>query len=175
MASSRQVLRQRNWSEAELKASRLRYYAPRKQLVMARVLNAAVDVQTTIEILEARKGDVMVYDPGDGTARAKLENYEHWPVNRDLFRKTYKVWDDRHWHPTKAEAHLLALGCLPYYKYRGVWAMRLTQPVYIQSLESPEPVEVPPGRWLVIGAEGEPYHMNDAKFRERYIVEDDVD
>ena len=64
-------------------------------------------------------------------------------------------------------------GCLPYYKATGVWAIRLEEPRLIQSLESPRPVEVPPGRWLVIGSEGEPYHVNDRVFRQRYIVPED--
>ena len=83
-----QVLRQRSWTEAELRASKLKYYAPRKQLVMARVVQMPTEVKATIEMLEASKGDLMIYDPGDGTKRRHLDNYEHWPVNRDLFRKS---------------------------------------------------------------------------------------
>lgn len=167
-----QVLRQRSWTEAELRTSKLKYYAPRKQLVMARVVQTPTEVKATIEILEAGKGDLMIYDPGNGTKRPHLDDYEHWPVNRDLFRKSYKPWDDAQWQPSEAEADLIAYGCRPFYKYSGVWAMRLTQSVPIQSLESKQPVQVPPGRWLVIGSQGEPYHMSDAKFRSRYIIAD---
>ncbi len=173
--TTRQVLRQRQWTEEELRRSKLRHYAPRKQLVMARVLDVAMSVKTTIEVLSAGAGDIMVYNPGDGGQRAHLDDYEHWPIQRDLFRKTYKPWDEIKWRPNPAESHLILSGCRPYYKHSGVWAIRLMQPVWIQSLESPQPVEVPPGRWLVIGSEGEPYHNSDDKFRERYIVPEDED
>jgi len=165
---SDQVLRQRHWTEEELRASKLHYYAPRKQVVMARVLEMPTNVKTTIEVLSASAGDIMIYDPADGTKQAELDDYDHWPVQRDLFRKTYKPWKIENWKPSPAEAHLLSFGCRPYYKHTGVWAIRLDAPRLIQSLESPRPVEVPPGRWLIIGSEGEPYHMSDVKFRERY-------
>ncbi|MBZ0304369.1 MAG: hypothetical protein K8J31_31830, partial [Anaerolineae bacterium] len=149
------------------------YYPPRKQRVMARVLEIPTTVSATIEVLTANKGDVMIYDPGEGVRQPTIDDYEHWPVQRDMFRKTYKPWDDVRWHPNEAEIHLITHGCRPYYKHTGVWAIRLKQPALIQSLESPEPVEVPPGRWLIIGLEGEPYHSGDARFRERYVVPDD--
>ena len=168
--TSQQVLRQRVWTEAELQASRLQYYEPRKKCVMARTINIPVDVEMTIEILSAHEGDVMIYDPEGGARRPDIGSYDHWPVQRDLFNKTYKIWDDLRWMPNDAELHLILYGCRPYYKYKGVWAMQLEKPVLIQSLESPKPVEVPPGRWLIIGSEGEPYHMQDRKFRERYQV-----
>ncbi len=169
---SKQVLRQRQWTEAELHASKLLYYAPRKQVVMVRVVETTMGVKKTLEILTASKGDLMIYDPGDGQAKAALDDYEHWPVRSDLFRKTYKPWvNHREWKPNPAELQLMTeFGCLPYYKATGVWAIRLEEPRLIQSLESPKPVEVPPGRWLVIGTEGEPYHVNDRVFRQRYIV-----
>ena len=167
-----QVLRQRHWTEAELRASKLHYYKPHKQLVMARVLEMPTEVKATIEILAAGKGDIMIYDPGGPEKKAHIDDYDHWPINRELFRKTYKPWDEVTWQPTEAEAHLIAHDCRPFYKFTGVWAMRLTHPVPIQSLESKAPVQVPPGRWLVIGAYGEPYHMSDAKFRSRYVMPD---
>jgi hypothetical protein len=168
--NTQQVLRQRAWTEAELKASRLKYYAPRKQCIMARTITLPVNVEMTIEILSADMGDVMVYDAGKGSKMPDVDQYDHWPVRRDLFNKTYKIWDDLRWQPNEAELHLIMHGCRPYYKHKGVWAIRLEKPVLIQSLESPKPVEVPPGRWLIIGSEGEPYHMADKKFRERYQV-----
>ena len=168
--ASDQVLRQRHWTEEELRASKLRYYHPRKFLVMARLLETPISVKTTIEVLSASAGDIMVYDPGDGTKLPALEDYDHWPVQRDLFRKTYKTWDAEDWKPTQAEIHLMAHGCRPCFKFTGAWALRLEEPRLIQSLESRQPVQVPPGRWLLIGLEGEPYHMADVKFRERYIM-----
>ena len=168
--NGKQVLRQRVWTEAELQASRLRYYTPQKKCVMARTLTMPVSVNMTIEILSAQEGDVMVYDPTDGIKKPDINDYDHWPVKRELFIKTYKIWDNLQWTPNEAEQHLIMHGCRPYYKHKGVWALRLEEPVLIQSLESPKPVEVPPGRWLIIGSEGEPYHMADAKFRERYEV-----
>jgi hypothetical protein len=91
-------------------------------------------------------------------------------VRRDLFRQTYRQWDEPDWKPNAAENHLMENGCRPFYKAVGVWAKRLRKSAYVQSLESPEPVLVPPGRWLCIGTEGEPYNMNDGNFRTRYIV-----
>ena len=165
-----QVLRQRHWTKAELRASKLDYYVPRKQLVMACVLNIPAEVNIGVEVLAANKGDIMIYNPGDGTKKAGVDDYDHWPIVRGLFRKTYRPWDDIQWQPNAAESHLIAHGCRPFYKHTGVWALRLAHPVSIQSLESKEPVEVPPGRWLVIGSQGEPYHMSDSEFCQRYVV-----
>jgi len=167
-----EVLRQRQWTEDELRSSKLKYYQPRKQRILARLVDKTVGVKKTLEVLTASKGDIMVYNPGDGTQRDTIDEYEHWPVRRDLFQSTYKLWSEK-WTPNAAEKHLLDNGCIPYYKSTGVWAMRLDRPRLVQSLESPEPVEVPPGRWLVIGSEGEPYHTNDRVFRQRYLVEDE--
>lgn len=163
------VLRQRNWTEVELRAAHFHYYEPRKRVVMVQVLKDTIHIKMTLETLVARTGSVICYDPG-AARRERLEDYDHWPVRADLFQKTYRPWREPDWHPNAAESHLMQLGCLPYYKHTGVWAQRLTRPIYLQSLESPQPVLVPPGRWLCIGSQGEPYHMNDQEFRERYLV-----
>jgi hypothetical protein len=61
-------------------------------------------------------------------------------------------------------------GCRPYYKHKGVWARLLTTPLQVQSKESQFPIMVPAGVWLAIGEQGEPWHIDDETFRERYIV-----
>lgn len=163
------VLRQRKWTEAELIAADFKLYFPTKRLVMARILPDAKSIAITLETLAARKGDIICYTPGN-VVHENLDDYDHWPVRRDLFRQTYRQWDEPGWKPNPAENHLMENGCRPFYKAAGVWAKRLHRPLTVQSLESPEPVSVPPGRWLCIGTEGEPYNMNDDNFRTRYVV-----
>ncbi len=121
----------------------------------------------------ADPGDIICYNPGD-TVKNNLDEYEHWPVQKDVFKKTYKPWNDPTWRPNLSEAQLMQHGCRPYYKFAGVWALRLPLSIYLQSLESPQPVIVPKGRWLCIGADGEPYHMTDESLHTRYIVPENV-
>jgi len=163
------VLRQREWTEAELAAAGFDYYQPVKRLVMARMITEETNIELSLEILTASSGDIIVYAPGD-TVKPELDDYDHWPVKRDVFRQVYKRWDDSQWKPNEAQRHLLGNGCLPFYRARGVWALKLPISIYVQSLESPQPVVVPAGRWLCIGAEGEPYNMSDADFYERYVI-----
>ena len=113
------------------------------------------------------------YDRDGSFPRENLDDYDHWPVRRDLFRQNYRAWNEPGWKPNAAELHLITHGCRPYYKKVGVWAQCLQHPMYVQSLESPRPALIPPGRWLCIGVQGEPYHMNDREFRSRYIVPED--
>jgi len=169
VASARniKVLRQRVWTEEQLRKAGFRYYPPIKRVVMAKMLDDNANIETTLEILNADKCDIMLYSPGD-KLHDKLDDYDHWPVRVDLFRQTYARWNDMTWQPTPTQKFLMSHGCLPYYRTRGVWALKLPINIYIQSLESPEPVVVPAGRWLAIGSEGEPYHMSDTSFSERY-------
>ncbi|MDQ7035020.1 MAG: hypothetical protein Q9P01_09340 [Anaerolineae bacterium] len=44
----------------------------------------------------------------------------------------------------------------------------MDEDVYIQSLEHEKPVLVQKDRVLAIGSEGEPYHMSDTSFNNRY-------
>ncbi len=161
------VLRQREWTDAQLFKSGFRYYEPIKRVVMARMLSNHVDINVTLEVLSANKGDIMLYTAGD-VLHDNLDDYDHWPVRADLFRQIYARWDDMTWQPTATEKFLMQNGCIPYYRKRGVWALKLPISIYVQSLESPEPVVVPAGRWLAIGTEGEPYNMGDESFHERY-------
>ena len=163
------VLRQRTWNDEQLKKAGFRYYKPVKRLVMARVLQEKRQIDVTLETLVAGAGDIVCYTPGD-VVQPRIDDYDHWPVRADLFKATYRPWDETPWKPSPTEVHLMRGGCRPYYKIAGVWALRLARPIYIQSLESPEPVLVPAGRWLVIGSKGEPYHISDEKFRARYVV-----
>jgi len=169
-ARNNKVLRQRAWSDEQLGRAGFRYYVPIKRVVMAKMLDDNANIETTLETLTADKGDIMIYTPGD-QLYSNLDDYDHWPVRVDLFRHTYARWDDMTWQPTPTQKFLMRYGCLPYYRKRGVWALKLPIGIYIQSLESPEPVVVPAGRWLAIGYEGEPYHMSDESFRERYQTE----
>ncbi len=164
------VLRQRDWNEDELQAVGFHHYDTRKRLVMAKVIVETRNVEVTLETLIAGRGDVLCYEPSH-IVRAGLEDYDHWPVRRDLFIQTYRPWDEPGWRPNEVEAHLMRFGCRPYYKASGVWAQRLTRPIYVQTLESQHPILVPVGRWLIIGVQGEPYTMGDTKFRSRYQVE----
>lgn len=164
------VLRQRQWTEEQLHKAGFRYYAPIKRMVMARMLSEDTNIQVTLEVLAADKGDIMLYTPGT-VLHDDLDDYDHWPVRRDLFRQTYDRWNDMPWTPSPTEKFLMSYGCLPYYRKRGVWALKLPISIYVQSLESPEPVIVPAGRWLAIGPEGEPYNMSHESFLERYQTE----
>jgi hypothetical protein len=161
------VLRQRQWTDHQLFKSGFRYYEPIKRVVMARMLVNHVDINVTLEVLSANKGDIMLYTAGD-TLYDNLDDYDHWPVRADLFRQIYARWDDMTWQPSPTEKFLMQNGCIPYYRQRGVWALKLPISIYVQSLESPEPAIVPAGRWLAIGTEGEPYNMSDSSFHERY-------
>jgi hypothetical protein len=163
------VWKQRNWQPAELESLGFRCYEARPEIRMARVVEDPSEVEITNERLAVEAGYILCYNPGS-EARAALADYEHWPVRFDLFHQTYKPWPTENWQPNPAERHLLSLGCRPYYKAVGVWARRLRRSARVQSLESPMPITVPAGRWLCIGAAGEPYHMDNDKFRRRYIV-----
>ena len=163
------VLRQRKWTEAELKAEGFQYYPTIKRLVMAKLLFQAKDINIETETITGKVGDFICYEP-DTHYHENPDEYEHWPVRRDIFIKNYRPWDEPDWKPGPAEKHLLSLGCQPYYKHLGVWAQRLREARQVQSLESAEPVTIPAGLWLVIGVEGEPYHTDDEEFRSRYEV-----
>ncbi|HLV36761.1 MAG TPA: hypothetical protein VKY59_16680 [Spirillospora sp.] len=163
------VLRQHDWTEEELKAEGFQYYQPIKRLVMATLLIEAKNIDIQTETITGRVGDFICYDPGT-EYHEDPDEYDHWPVRRDIFFKSYKPWDEPDWKPNAPEQHLLSLGCQPYYKHLGVWAQRLREPRRVQSLESPEPVTIPPGHWLIIGPEGEPYSTTDEDFRKRYEV-----
>ncbi len=166
------VLRQREWADEELKAAGFQFYKPVKRLVMAKLLFDTKNVDIQIETITGRIGDFLCYNPGQ-TVHDNPDEYDHWPVRRDIFFKTYKPWPKEGWEPNPAEQHLMDLGCLPYYKDLGVWAQRLHESRQVQSLESPEPVAIPPGRWLLIGSKGEPYSTTNEEFRKRYIVPQD--
>jgi hypothetical protein len=164
------VIKQRKWTEAELVAHGFRYYPRKKQIVMARKLlapEAPKTIETAWDTLVAEAGFMICYEPGD-MVWPGLEDYAHWPVAPDIFEKTYHAWDETNWVPTPPEAHLMSLGCKPYYKFTGVWAKKLAQDTFVQSLESIEPVSVPAGVWLGIGVEGEPYPIAERTFASRY-------
>ncbi|GAB4571633.1 MAG: hypothetical protein Kow0077_08820 [Anaerolineae bacterium] len=166
------VVRQRTWTEEELQAAGFAYYSRRKELVLARELPAAEapkQVKTAWDTLVAEAGSMLIYRPDSPEARASLDDYDHWPVDKAIFEQSYAPWDDA-LPETPAVRQLLAAGCRPYYKRAGCWARRLTAPTAVQSLESPEPVVHPSGAWLCIGVEGEPWVVSDAGFRARYEV-----
>ena len=163
------ILRQREWTDEELQAAGFQYFRPVKRLVMAKLLFDTKDIDIKVETITGNIGDFLCYYPGT-EVRANPDEYDHWPVRRDIFFKTYKPWPKTDWEPNAPEKHLMDLGCLPYYKDLGVWAQRLHTSRQVQSLESPDPVAIPAGRWLLIGSHGEPYSTTDEEFRRRYIV-----
>lgn len=167
--AGRRVLRQREWSDDQLKAAGFNYYQPVKRMVMAKLITDMTQVKVTLEVLTAKSGDIMLYSPGD-TPHDNLDDYDHWPAKRDIFTQNYARWDDPNWKPGAIEKQFLINGCIPYYRKRGVWALKLPISIYMQTLESPEPVIVPKGRWLLIGSQGEPYSQSDEDFYERYVV-----
>ncbi len=167
------VIRQRAWSDAELQAAGYRYYPRRKTLVMARALpeaEAPLRIDAAWDTLYAQAGDMICYRPEEAAVLPGLADYDHWPVRRDIFEQDYAPWDGP-LPDTPAVRQLQAAGCRPVYKRAGCWARRLQEPAWVQSLESPEPVRYPPGAWVCIGSEGEPWGQGDAEFRARYCVE----
>ncbi len=167
-----EILRQRDWTDTELRAAGFQFWLPRKRLVMARELSAARTVHSVVGPLQANAGDMLCYRP-DGQERAQLNELERWPVRRDLFERDYRAWDEA--LPELAGLDVLQqAGCTPWYKVRGVWAQRLTEAQCVQSLESAQPVSVAAGNWLLIGLSGEPWHMDEAAFGSRYHLPGDA-
>ncbi|MGJ3240068.1 MAG: hypothetical protein ACFE0Q_15275 [Anaerolineae bacterium] len=168
------VIKQQQRSEDELERAGFRQYARKKSLVMVRRLpadEAPLVIQTNWgETLTASAGYMICYSVGEH-ARAQPSDYDHWPVEPAIFEKTYKKWDEA-FTPNSAQHQLMAIGCKPYYKAVGIWAKPLETGVYIQGLEHEKPVYVPENHVLAIGAEGEPYHMGDETFHNRYDASD---
>lgn len=167
-----QVIQQRAWTEAELKAKGFTYYQRAKQLVMAGRLPesfAPLRIDYGFEFGIAHAGDILIYDPGS-EPHPRWRDYTYWSVKPEIFRSTYTVWDEPDWTPNAPQRHLMRLNCRPYYKKVGAWAKRLKMPTLVQSIENPEPIYVPIGFWLLIGDQGEPWHADDASFHARYIL-----
>ncbi|MCU0499542.1 MAG: hypothetical protein MUF87_19505 [Anaerolineae bacterium] len=165
------ILKQRPWTEIELRAQGFAYYERKKQLVLAGRLpstRAPLPILYDFETVYAQAGDVICFTPTE-QIRKSIMDYTHWSVKPDIFRETYRIWDAPHWTPNAGVQHLMRHGCRPYYKHQGVWAKQLTEPLTLQSLESAEPTEVPVGAWLAIGSQGEPWHIAPENFYERYL------
>ena len=169
------VIRQRDWTEQELGLAGFKQFERIKQVVMARRLSdaeAPMRIKTEWdEELIAEVGYAICYRAGD-VIQPTLKDYYHWPVEPYVFDNTYRPWDQREWHPSQTEQHLMDLGCRPFYKMANVWAKEVTHLIWMQSPEHEEPVQVGPGRYLVIGSEGEPYTMSIAEFFSRYEREE---
>lgn len=167
-----EVLRQRAWTDDELRAAGFRYYERKKQLVMVRELPASeapVEMDLAVDKVIVPAGYLICYDPGQAI-HAALADYDAWPVEPGIFASTYRAWDEPDWAPNETERRLIELGCRPYYKASGVWAKRLNEPMAVQSRESPEPVLVERGAWVAVGSEGEPWPIANEAFRERYLL-----
>src|SRR5512142_2813166 len=125
------VIRQKAWTEAELRAAGYQHYTRRKQVVMARALSEAESPMritlSPMETVVVRAPYMICYDPGK-TVRASLSDYQHWPVRPDMFAESYTTWDEIGWQPTPPQQHLMDCGCGPWYKHQGVWAKRLDEP-----------------------------------------------
>lgn len=164
------IIRQKSLTDSQLEEDGFKQYPRKKELVMARQLDDSevpLEIKTAWgDILIAQTGYMICYDTDDKFF-ARPQDYAHWPVEPKIFEKTYKVWDEA-LAPTKAQEQLRKIGCKPYYKAVGIRAKLLEEDVYIQSLEHEKPVLVPKDRVLAIGAEGEPYHMGDETFHNRY-------
>lgn len=167
-----EVLKQRHWTETELVKHGFHHFERKKTVVLARELSAREApkrIKTAWDTLVALEGFMICYDVSDGIVHNHLDEYNHWPVEPKIFLKTYRKWDySSGWHPNAAEKHLMDLGCSPFFKAAGVWAKRLRKPGWIQSKESVEPILIPPGGWIAIGVEGEPFSMTETEFRKRY-------
>lgn len=164
------VFRPGTYSDTQLEAEGFKHYNRKKEPVMARELpadEAPMKIKTRWgETLIAQAGYMICYNP-EGDYLSDPKEYNHWPVEKSIFNKTYKGWDES-FEPTKAQQQLMDAGCEPYYKYVGIWAKSLETGVYIQGLEHKRPILVPEDRVLAVGAEGEPYHMGDDTFHDRY-------
>lgn len=166
------VIRQRHWTEQELREAGFHYLTRRKQRILAARLpgeRAPLKIDYQIEIVVAEAGDVLCFEPGE-EAKPNILDYNHWSVKPEIFRVTYQCWDEANWSPTPAESHLMNHGCRPYYKYKGAWARQLLEPTYVQSLESPHPVLLPVGTWLMIGEAGDPWSIDESTLLRRYIL-----
>jgi len=139
--------------------------------VMARKLPDEEAPKTIItrqgDELTAQQGYIICYYGGD-VVHDTLEAYDHWPIAPTIFAKTYKRWDSQDWHPNPAQKKLMTLGCMPYYKFVGVWAKKMDKDGYVQSLEHGEPVRVETGKYVAIGTDGEPYTMGENTLHSRY-------
>lgn len=170
---SEEVIQQRNWTEKELRARGYSYYLRRKEVTMARELpatEAPLKIRThSGQELVASAGYIICYRAAD-KVRPRLSDYEHWPVEPEIFSKTYKAWDDPDWKPSPPERHLMRFGCQPYYKAVGVWAKQLDTNAMLQSKEHIHPVEVKTGEYVAVGTDGEPYSMGAVTFHARYQV-----
>ena len=165
-------IQQKDWTKAELRAEGFRYYNREKQLVMAARLPldiAPMRIDYPSETVYAQAGDIICFDPGK-MPHGRLGGYDYWSIKPEIFKTTYRKWDEPGWMPNAAERHLMNRGCLPYYKAVGVWENRLTEPTPIIALESEGVAIIPPGMWLAIGQRGEPWHIDPKTFAERYVL-----
>ena len=85
-----------------------------------------------------------------------------------IFAQVYKRWDQDGWQPSHSQKKLMDLGCMPYYKFVGVWAKRLDEDAKLKSLEHENPVTIKSGKYVAIGSDGEPYSMGEDTLHSRY-------
>jgi len=168
------IIRQKQWTEDELRAKGYEYFERIKEVTMVRQLlphEAPMRIETSWgDTLIAKAGYMICYKPGP-VIRHSRDDYEHWPVAPSIFAETYKRWDEDDWKPSSAEKHLMMSGCEPYYKATGVWARKLDEDAYLQSIEHERPVKVRTGQYVAIGVDGEPYSMGDNTLHSRYTQE----
>jgi len=168
------VIRQKQWTEDELRAKGYEYFERIKEVTLVRELppqEAPMEIKTSWgDTLIATAGYMICYRAGM-VKRTSREDYEHWPVEPSIFAQTYKPWDEEDWKPNPAENYLLMSGCQPYYKSSGVWARKLDEDAYLLSLEHERPVKVRTGQYVAIGVDGEPYSMGDNTLHSRYTQE----
>lgn len=169
------VIKQKSWTEPELRAMGFQPYQRKREIIWARVLPPS-EAPKAIKasdgtVLYAQAGHMICYRPGE-EAQPSLDDYDQWPVEDQIFAETYTRAEET-LRLSPAERHLAIAGCLPYYKASGVWAKEITEDTYVQSLEHPQPVLVESGHMMAIGTRGEPYAMSQDDFHTRYEPEGD--
>jgi len=164
-----QVLKKKKWTDDDLRKAGFQHYPRRKEIVFVRTLSpqdAPLQIKTDWgDTLVAEAGYKICYRP-DKVLRDNIDDYDHWPVAPEIFSATYQPFDSD--AKTPIMLHMIAKGCQPFYKVAGVWAKMLDEDVYIQSMEHKKPILVEKERFLAIGVDGEPYHMGEMTFHERY-------
>lgn len=160
---------QQQWTDQALLADEFLSYRAVKRITMARMLLPdqapkimKIDAHTIID----ETGYWVVYVAGE-TVKT-MDDYKPRSIEPTIFAKTYRPWDVPNRELTLTEVQLQRFGCQPYYKIMGVWAKRVTNEIWVQSLEGNKPLLAPKGTWLCIGSEGEPWSMTDVWFQAHY-------
>lgn len=149
------------------------YYERKPITVMARVLTAMELPRTFTNwngepLIADEMGYIVCFNPIKEKDKAiPMHQLPQYPVKYSVFVQTYRLFEliDE---LNEAEKGLIAQGCLPFYKFVGVWAKPVTTEIQILGLEHKNPEIVPLGNFLALGVDNEPYHMPAERFNELY-------